>query len=304
MEEIITTNCLTKKYGKQLALDNVSVHIKKGEIYGLIGKNGAGKTTLLKILSNITVPTSGEATIMGMNLVEAKNNGIRIGSLIEDPGIYPNFSARENMMIKAKLLGLRDYSQIGELLDMVGLSNVGKKKAGKFSLGMRQRLGLAMTILGKPDIALLDEPINGLDPEGIVEMRQAFLRISHEMGITIVISSHILEELSKIANTYGIIDHGVLMKEITTKELYNDLKHKVEIKTPDSSQTSLVLESMGIGDYKVLPDNVIHIYRNIEDLTELSLKLASENIPLLRMKDNSESIEDYYMNLLGGEKNA
>lgn len=304
MEEIITTNCLTKKYGKQLALDNVSVHIKKGEIYGLIGKNGAGKTTLLKILSNITVPTSGEATIMGMNLVEAKNNGIRIGSLIEDPGIYPNFSARENMMIKAKLLGLRDYSQIGELLDMVGLSNVGKKKAGKFSLGMRQRLGLAMTILGKPDIALLDEPINGLDPEGIVEMRQAFLRISHEMGITIVISSHILEELSKIANTYGIIDHGVLMKEITTKELYNDLKHKVEIETPDSSQTSIVLESMGIGDYKVLPDNVIHIYRNIEDLTELSLKLASENIPLLRMKDNSESIEDYYMNLLGGERNA
>ncbi|MDE6724597.1 MAG: ATP-binding cassette domain-containing protein, partial [Ruminiclostridium sp.] len=210
MEYLLTTNAVTKQYGRQRAVNAVSIHIRQGAIYGLIGRNGAGKTTLLKMISGLAAPSEGDFSLFGKTGREVSEYMSRIGSLIENPGIYPNLSAPENLQLKCLAMGIRKKGVIGELLETVGLGDTGKKKVRNFSLGMKQRLGIALALVGDPDLVILDEPINGLDPQGIAEIRETIFKLNKEKNITFIISSHILEELSKIATDYGIIHNGIL----------------------------------------------------------------------------------------------
>ncbi len=230
METILKTRGLTKRYGKTVAANNVNISINKGDIYGLVGKNGAGKTTVMKLLLGMAFPDAGNMEILGTNDLDAARR--RIGSLIEAPGLYRKCSAYENMKRFSILYGGTDRD-IKEILTLVGLENAGHKKAGEFSLGMRQRLGIGLALLGNPDILVLDEPINGLDPEGIKEIRDTIIRLNQEKGMTFMISSHLLDELSKIVTRYGIIRDGVLVEEFTADELNQRCADGLRIKTPD-----------------------------------------------------------------------
>ena len=224
MEIIVQTHNLTKQYGQHRVVSNVNLSVRKGEIYGLIGRNGAGKTTLLRLISRLTEPTEGNICLFGKNSPDTIYAQNHIGILIENPGIYPNMSAKDNIKLKCLAMGISDKSYITELLDDVGLSAACRKKVKFFSVGMKQRLGIALALVGNPELVLLDEPINGLDPQGMAEIREMIIRLNKEKGITFIISSHILGELSKIATSYGIIERGELKKQILKTELQEDLE--------------------------------------------------------------------------------
>lgn len=300
MDYILSTNNLTKRYGKQNALDNVSVHIKKGDIYGLIGKNGAGKTTLLRIISGLADATSGEYSIFGKNPQEMKGLQSRIGVLVENPGIYPDMTAYQNVRTKCLALGIRDKNVPNELLKLVNLSYTGKKPAEKFSLGMRQRLGMAMALAGNPDIVILDEPINGLDPEGIIEVREMITKLNHELGITFIISSHILEELAKTATVFGIINNGIMIEEISSEKLAEKCESRIELMTDDASKACTVLEEMGFTNYKVLENGFINIYEQLERTGDITMELALKGIRTTHISIANKSLEEYYVELVGG----
>ncbi|HBY32714.1 MAG TPA: bacitracin ABC transporter ATP-binding protein [Clostridiales bacterium] len=300
MEYLLETDNITKKYGKITAVDHVSIHLKKGEIYGLIGRNGAGKTTLLKMLAGLAKPTEGNYSIFGESEKETAKLRDRIGVLIESPGLYPNMTALENMKIKALMLGMNDDAFLKELLADVGLDSRSEKlKVKQYSLGMKQRLGIAMTLVGHPDLLLLDEPINGLDPQGIVEIRELIARLSKERNITILISSHILEELSKISTRYGILHNGQLIDEFTHSELLRRCRERIEIRPSDATKAVTVIEKMGITEYKVLDKSVIQIFERLEDSGEIVLELAKNNIKTLGIAVKNEALEDYYLSLTG-----
>lgn len=216
---LLETHALTKQFRKHKAVDEINMHIKRGGIYGFIGRNGAGKTTFLKMISGLTTPSSGDYSLFGYSGKELSKVRSMVGCLIEEPGLYINMSAYDNFMIKAKLFGISDKKYVSELLDMVGLADVGKKKTKNFSLGMKQRLGIALAMVGNPDFLVLDEPINGLDPQGIVEVRDMLAGLAKERNITILISSHILEELSKVCTDFGIIHKGNLLQELSQEQL-------------------------------------------------------------------------------------
>ena len=218
-ELLLQTRNLTKQYGRHRAVDDVNMHIKKGAIYGFIGRNGAGKTTCLKMISGLSTPSYGEIEMFGYKGKDLQKVRSRVGCLIEAPGLYGNMSAYDNLNIKCKLTGVKEKGYIEELLKTVGLDTVGEKKTKHYSLGMKQRLGIALALVGEPDLLILDEPINGLDPQGIVEVRETIQKLAKERGMTICISSHILEELSKLATDYGIIHNGCLVQELTREEL-------------------------------------------------------------------------------------
>jgi len=307
MEYILETNSIVKTFRKHNAVDNVSIHVKQGDIYGLIGRNGAGKTTLLKIISDLSAPTSGSYKIFGKTKKEMKGISSRMGTLIETPGFYANMTAEENLMIKCIALGQRDVNTAKELLELVGLADTGKKKVGKFSLGMKQRLGMALALVGNPDIVILDEPINGLDPNGIIEVRDMVLKLNRERGITFIISSHILEELSKIATTYGIIENGKLVEEMTAEELMAKCDKRIELLTTDPSRASTVLDGLGIKNYKVLNDGFINIYEQLERCADITVALGKNDIGTLRIGVQNKSLEEYFVELVGengGVKNA
>lgn len=224
MEVLVQTNNLTKRYGKHKVVNSVNLSVKKGEIYGLIGRNGAGKTTVLRLISGLAKPTGGNVCLFeknGHDTIYAQNC---VGVLIENPGVYPNMNAKENIKLKCLAKGISSKSYITELLESVGLSTADKKKVKHFSVGMKQRLGIALALVGSPELVLLDEPINGLDPQGMAEIREMISRLNRERGITFIISSHILGELSKIATSYGIIEKGELKKQILKTELTEDLE--------------------------------------------------------------------------------
>ena len=242
MEYLLCTNGLTKQYGRHKAVDSVNIHIRQGDIYGLIGRNGAGKTTILKIISGLASPTAGDFTLFGKTGKDVSPYMSRIGTLIEAPGVYPNMSARENLKLKCLAMGVRKKGCIDDLLRIVGLENTGRKKIRNFSLGMKQRLGIALALVGDPDIVILDEPINGLDPQGIAEIRETLSKLNKEKNITLIISSHILEELSKIATNYGIIHDGVLLQEMTREELLAKCSERIELKTDDTEGLVLSLK--------------------------------------------------------------
>ena len=305
-EYILQTFGLTKKYGEVTSVSNLNMKIKKGDIYGFIGRNGAGKTTTIRMITGLVTPTSGEIELFSHKGGKNINAGLpRIGSIIEHPALYTDFTAFENMELRGKLLGIPDKKAIHNILETVELSEVGKKKVKNFSLGMRQRLGLALALLGNPDFLILDEPINGLDPEGIVEMRKLLKRLNEEQGITILISSHILGELSKLATRYGVINDGTLVEEFTAKELELKCRRYLRLKVSDSSVASFIMEDIfKTTNFEVQPDNVIKLYDLIDMSGEICLELAKNNVKIYSIESKGNDLEDYFMKLMGGNNNA
>jgi ABC-2 type transport system ATP-binding protein len=254
------------------------------------------------MITGLVAPTSGEIELFSQKGEKNINVGLpRIGRIIEHPGLYPDFTALENMELRGKLLGIPDKKVIDSILETVELSDVGKKKVKNFSLGMRQRLGLALALLGNPDFLILDEPINGLDPEGIVEMRKLLKRLNEEQGITILISSHILGELSKLATRYGVINNGILVDEFTAKELKLKCRKYLNLKVSDSAKTSFVLEDIfKTTNYEVLLDNIIKVYDLLDMSGEICLEPAKNNIKIDSIESRGDDLEEYFMKLIGG----
>ncbi len=303
MEYILQTDNIVKSYGKTKALNGLSMKIPKGAIYGFIGRNGAGKTTAIRIICGLQNPNEGSFTLFNVNSHDKKICEVRkrTGAIIEKPAFYSDLSAEKNLKLQYDMLGIPSYDDIPELLKLVGLSDTEKKKAGKFSLGMKQRLGIAIALAGNPDFILLDEPINGIDPQGIVEIRELILTINKEKGVTVLISSHILDELSKLATHYGFIDKGRIVEEISAEELEKKCRKVTKLKVSDEKALLLLLDEIGF-DYEVEADGHINVFGKI-NVTELVTKLASSGCELLSVNESDESLENYYINLVGsGEK--
>lgn len=300
MEYVLTTNKLTKKYGNFKSLDELSIHIPKGSIYGLVGKNGAGKTTLIRVICGLQEPTSGEYSIYGISNKDRQisKSRRRIGAVVETPSIHLGMTAEDNLKQQAIAIGLPSYESIPEILRLVGLENTGKKKARNFSLGMKQRLGIAIALIGNPDFIILDEPTNGLDPQGIIEMRELILKLNREHRITVLISSHILGELSKLATHYGFIEKGHIVKEISATELETECRKCVKVEVSDTTALIRTLDGMK-QDYEVLSSTEANIYGDII-LSELVMELSKENCKLIRLCEQDEDLETYFINLVGG----
>ena len=305
-EVILKTYNITKKYGNQVAVNNVNMTIKKGEIYGFIGQNGAGKTTLIRLITGLIHKTGGEIELLGAT-GEAELNKSRtmIGSLIETPSFYTNMTARENLEVSRLVRNIPGKKCIDEVLELVGLKDVEKKKVKNFSLGMRQRLGIANALMGNPKLLILDEPINGLDPMGIVEIRELLKKINKEKDMTILISSHILSELSELATTYGIISNGKLIEEITAEQLAEKCRQYIDLKVDDTSRAVTLLErELGISDYEVLEDKKIKVFSNLENIGEVNSILSKSGVIVQSISIKGENLEEYFMNKIGGVLNA
>lgn len=300
MEYILKTNLLTKQFRQQKAVDGVSLQIERGAIYGLIGRNGAGKTTFLRMIAGLARPTSGEIELMGIPSTEKSIRSAfeRVGCLIEQPGIYNNLSAFENCKLKAMNSGVYSKKYVEEKLALVGLSHVGNKAAGHFSLGMKQRLGIALALIGEPDLLILDEPINGLDPQGIIEMRDIIHQVNRDQHITVLISSHILEELSKIATHYGIIHEGRLIEQLSSEELMDKCAAKLVIVTDTPEKACTVLDTLGGVEYKVADKQTIHLSNRLEDAAAINMALCSAGIAVQAIGKKNESLEDYFIDLI------
>jgi ABC-2 type transport system ATP-binding protein len=274
------------------------MHVPQGAIYGFVGKNGAGKTTLIRLVCGLQRPTSGSFRLYGIDSADKKipDARRRMGAVIEIPAIYQDLSATANLRAQYKVLGLPSFHGIDDLLQLVGLHNTGSKRAKNFSLGMRQRLGIAIALAGDPDFLVLDEPVNGLDPQGIIEIRELILKLNRERQITVLISSHMLEELSKLATHYGFIDSGHIVKEISAQELEAACQKCIRVQVSDTKILARILDSMNI-TYKIHDDTQADLYARI-NVSELALRLAGEHCELLSLKERDESLESYYVNLL------
>lgn len=303
MDIILETNNLEKRYKDFKALNHANIHIEKGSIYGLIGKNGAGKTTLIRIICGLQEPTNGKYSIYGIDNsnVDITNVRKRMGAIIETPSIYGEMTARDNLIEQYKLVGMPSFDGIDEILKLVGLSNTGKKKAKHFSLGMKQRLGIAIALANNPDFLILDEPINGLDPQGIIEIRELILKLNKEKRITILISSHYLDELSKIATHYGFLDNGAIIKEISSEELIKEMVHKLILKVSNQNEFVKYFEENKIS-YEVIDSKTINVYGKY-NLSKFINELSKKNLIADEIHEQEESLENYYMNLIGGSNN-
>lgn len=300
MEYCLTAEGLSKHYRHFKALEGLSIHVPKGSVYGLVGRNGAGKTTLIRLICGLQSPTSGEYILYGKRntekgITEARR---RMGAVVETPSIYSDMTAEENIRQQYQILGIPSFDGIRELLELVGLEDVGKKKAKNFSLGMRQRLGIAVALAGDPDFLILDEPANGLDPEGIIEMRELILRLNRERQITVLISSHILDELSRLATHYGFLDQGRMVKELSAQELESACQKCVRLMVSDTKALSQALERMGL-EYKIRSHEEADVYGEV-NLSQLILDLAKEDCQVLGIQERNESLESYFMGLVGG----
>lgn len=301
MEYVLTTQALSKHYGNFKALDHLSMKVPKGSIYGFIGKNGAGKTTLIRLICGLQIPCGGEYTLYGIKnsskeLHEAQR---RMGAVVETPSIYLDMTASENLKQQYILLGKPSYEGVEELLALVGLDHTGSKKAKNFSLGMRQRLGIAIALAGDPDFLVLDEPVNGLDPQGIIEIRELILKLNRERQITFLISSHILDELSKLATHYGFIDKGRIVKEMSADALETACRKCIRIEVSDTRRLARLLDSENL-EYTIISQTEAEIYGHI-DITDMALKLSKENVKIITMNEKDESLESYYIRLVGGD---
>ena len=296
MESILKTTNIVKKYGNRTVLKNINMNINKGDIYGFIGKNGAGKTTFMRVVLSLTPKDSGDVIYYDNKSIN--DIGLKVGSLIESPGLYKNASAYENMKRFSILYGA-DESKINEILNMVGLDNTGKRKAKDFSLGMRQRLGIAIALLGEPELLILDEPINGLDPEGIKEIRDVIVKLNKEKNITFLISSHLLDELSKIVTKYGIINNGELIEEISAKELNEKCKNRLIIEVNDTEQAlNKLVNIIPKEDIKV-NNNSIEINSHIKESSNINKLLVESGIMVNAIYPNLDSLEEYFMKRIG-----
>ena len=305
-EVILKTYNITKKYGNQVAVNNVNMTIRKGEIYGFIGQNGAGKTTLIRLITGLIHKSGGEIELLGASGENELNKArTKVGSLIETPSFYTNMTARENLEVSRLVRNIPGKKCIDEVLELVGLKDVEKKKVKNFSLGMRQRLGIANALMGNPKLLILDEPINGLDPMGIVEIRELLKKINKEKDMTILISSHILSELSELATTYGIISNGKLIEEITAEELAEKCRQYIDLKVDDTSRAVTLLErELGISDYEVLEDKKIKVFSNLENVGEVNSILSKSGVIVQSISIKGENLEEYFMNKIGGVLNA
>ena len=303
MEYVLKTNNLSKHYQNFKALDKLTMSVPKGSIYGFVGRNGAGKTTLIRLICGLQFPTSGSFEIYGApntsgDILRSRR---RMGAVVETPSIYLDMTAEENLKQQYRILGLPDFSGITDILELVGLHNTGKKKAKNFSLGMRQRLGIAVALCGSPDFLVLDEPINGLDPQGIIEIRELILKLNREEQITVLISSHILDELSRLATHYGFIDSGRMVKEMSAEELEQACRKCVRVTVTDTAALATVLDSMDM-EYKVLDSKTADIFTK-PNITQLTLALAEQKCELLSVEEHDESLESYFISLVGGGSN-
>lgn len=300
MEYVLRTDALCKNYKDYKALNGLSMNVPKGSIYGFVGKNGAGKTTLIRLICGLQEPTSGEYTLYGRKNTDKSilKSRRRIGAVVETPSIYLDMTAQENLKQQYQILGLPSYDGLEEILKLVGLEHTGRKKAKNFSLGMRQRLGIAIALVGDPDFLVLDEPVNGLDPQGIIEMRELLLNLNRKHQITVLISSHILDELSRLATHYGFIDKGHLVKEITAKEFEDSCRKCIRVEVTDTRALSRVLDQMNV-EYHILSENMADIFAKI-NITPFVLSLSEENCEVLSMTERDESLESDYVNLVGG----
>ena len=302
MEYILTAESLSKQYRHFKALDSFSIHVPKGSIYGFVGKNGAGKTTFIRLICGLQEPTSGSYTLYG-----AKNTdpGItksrrRMGAVVETPSIYLDMTAEDNLKEQYRIIGLPSFDDIPELLRLVGLENTGKKKAKNFSLGMKQRLGIAIALAGSPDFLILDEPVNGLDPQGIIEMRELILKLNQERQITFLISSHILDELSRLATHYGFIDSGHMVRELSARELDAACRKCIRVQVSDIQTLTRVLDEMDI-EYNIFSDTMADIFARV-NVSSLTLALAEQGCDVISLTEREESLESFYVNLIGGGK--
>lgn len=300
---LLFTRGLTKRFGRHNAVDHVDLHIPRGSIYGFIGRNGAGKTTCLKMISGLAAPTEGEIEIFGYkgrNLNEIRS---RIGCLIEAPGLYENMTAYENLKTKCLFCGIHKKGYIEDILETVGLLDTGKKKTKHFSMGMKQRLGIGLALVGEPDLLVLDEPINGLDPQGIAEVRDTLQKLQEERSMTILVSSHILEELSKIATDYGIIHNGNLLQELTREELMQRCSERIEITLEMPERAIPILDRLGFTRYQVTDKTHIQVYERLNESALLNMELSKAGIPVRGIAITSEELETYFLGLTGGARN-
>lgn len=304
MDYVLKTNALSKSYGDFKALNKLTMNVPKGAIYGFVGKNGAGKTTLIRLICGLQRPTSGEYTLYGRKsgekeIVKARR---RVGAVVETPSIYLDMTAENNLKQQYRILGLPSFDGLGEILKLVGLDKTGKRRAKNFSLGMRQRLGIAVALVGDPDFLVLDEPVNGLDPQGIIEIRELILKLNRERQVTVLISSHILDELSKLATHYGFIDNGRIVKEMSAAELRAACRKCVRMQVSDTKALARVLDKLKI-KYRILSGTQADVFAKIK-VTPLVLMLEKANCEVISMQERGESLESYYVNLVGGNSHA
>lgn len=304
MDYVLKTNALSKHYKHFKALNGLSMSVPKGAIYGLVGKNGAGKTTLIRLICGLQEPTSGDYMLYGRKNTDKRivKSRRRMGAVVETPSIYLDMTAEDNLKQQYRIIGLPAYDGLTDILKLVGLENTGKKKAKNFSLGMRQRLGIAIALVGDPDFLVLDEPVNGLDPQGIIEMRELILKLNREHQITVLISSHILDELSRLATHYGFIDSGRMVKEISAKELEAACRKCVRIEVTDVKALARVLDGMKI-EYNIISERTADIFAKV-NFSKLAMALSEEACEVVSIQEKDESLESYYINLVGGEKDA
>lgn len=304
MEYVMEARALGKKYKHYQALNGLSMRIPKGAIYGFVGKNGAGKTTLIRLICGLQEPSSGEYTLYGRKHTDRQivKSRRRMGAVVETPALYPDMTAEENLKVQYRVLGLPSYQGLRDILKLVGLESTGKKKAKNFSLGMRQRLGIAIALVGDPDFLVLDEPINGLDPQGIIEIRELILRLNREHQITVLISSHILDELSRLATHYGFIDSGRMVREMSAEELEAACRKCIRMEVSDSKVLARVLDRMGIA-YTVLSGTGAEVYAKIS-VSKLTAALAEQGCEVFSMQEREESLESYFISLVGGDSHA
>ena len=301
--KILQIENLTKTYGKNNSVSHINMTINKGDIYGFIGRNGAGKTTTIKMITGMTSPTSGKIKLFESDNLTRERQ--KIGTVIEAPAFIPHLSARDNLYAQCLLTGNKDKGIIDETLELVGLSNTGKKKAKNFSLGMKQRLGIAIALISKPEFLILDEPTNGLDPAGIKEMREFLLKLNKEKNLTILISSHILGELSRLASRYGIIDNGKIIEEFSSKELNDRCTSSLHIRVNDVQKACDVLRSqLKTENFKVLDKNNIELLDFIDESGKVNSTLAKNDIIVESISRNTTDLETYFLKVIGGNKNA
>ena len=300
MDYVLKTNALSKHYKKFKALNEVTMNVPKGSIYGFVGRNGAGKTTLMRLICGMQFPSSGDFEIYGVKNSDPALSDVkkRIGAVVETPSIFPEMTAVDNLKHQYRLLGLPTFDSIDEILELVGLGNTQKKKAKNFSLGMRQRLGIAIALCGNPDFLILDEPINGLDPQGIIEMRELILKLNHERNITVLISSHILEELSKLATHYGFIDKGNIVCEMSAQQLEDACRKCLRITVTSTAKAVKALDELKL-NYKVVDDTTIDIYAK-PNITRLVTCLANENCEVISCTEHDQNLEGFFISLVGG----
>ncbi|WP_455714880.1 ABC transporter ATP-binding protein [Anaerosporobacter sp.] len=300
---VIETRQLTKIYGDQTAVNAVNLHVKKGSVYGLLGRNGAGKTTIMKMILGLTSVTSGEIDVFGQN-VKGREKKVfpRIGAIIETPGFYPNLTGTENLEIFSKLRGTAEPNAVKNALEVVGLPYKDKKLFSKYSLGMKQRLGIANAILHDPELLILDEPTNGLDPIGIAEMRKFIKDLSVEQGKTVLISSHILSEIAMLVDDIGIVDHGALLEESSMKELEKKNSKYILLQVSDVFKASLILErQFQLKDYSVQDDQTLRLYDTSLDMGAVNKALMMQNIAVISSQLCNDTLEDYFKKITGGE---